>query len=164
VLECKARHRAVEAVGCLGVLEYARRLRKSFFGLDSPQDTRVARQTQHTCKLIQEPIIKNGSVHPSYPFQPPVIHICHLNHSERDKKEPAYILPTSVYQTFRRGNHQTLFKMMGAAPSRPTLRCRMYRQRLLRSLSPTENVISSILKSRVGLRAAQIWWNENCPL
>jgi hypothetical protein len=40
----------------------------------------------------------------------------------------------------------------------------MHRQMLLRSLSPTENVISSILKSRVGLRAAQLWCNENCPL
>jgi hypothetical protein len=40
----------------------------------------------------------------------------------------------------------------------------MHRQMLLRSLSLTENVISSILKSRVGLRAAQLWCNKNCPL
>jgi hypothetical protein len=40
----------------------------------------------------------------------------------------------------------------------------MHRQRPLRSLSPTENVISSILKSRVGLRAVHLWCNENCPL
>jgi hypothetical protein len=33
MLECKARHWAVEAVGCVGALEYARRLKKSFFGL-----------------------------------------------------------------------------------------------------------------------------------